>query len=201
MSISAVPSSSPIDSSAQGVLSKRTQVANEFKQLGHDLQSGDVSASQSDYVTLQQLVPSLGSSAPQTFTPLAQAFGQIGQALQSGNIGSAQQAYSQIQQGVQHQDNHNNFKLLGKDLQSGNLSGAQSDYAKLQQATPGSNSTAPDTSNPRLQAFNQIGQDLQSGNTSAALQVYTQIQQSFQQNGANSVAPAQSSPTPVSVAV
>ncbi len=67
------------------VQSKAQQIQQEFQQLGEDLQSGNLSAAQSDYATLEQLVPqnsaSSTSSTPstQSSNPLAQAFNQLGQ--------------------------------------------------------------------------------------------------------------------------
>ena len=140
------------------VQSKAEQIQQEFQQLGEDLQSGNLSAAQSDYTTLEQLVPqsstTSSTSSAQTSNPLAQAFNQLGQDLQSGNLSAAQQDYANIQQDMQnhaeqtqghgHHHHHGGgdsqtssisqlFEQLGQELQSGNLSSAQQSYNTLAQ--------------------------------------------------------------------
>ena len=83
------------------------QIKTEFQQLGQDLQSGNLTAAQSDFTTLSQNLSGASQSSATTAssatgnTPLAQAFAQLGQDLQSGNLSSAQQAYSSLQQDFQ----------------------------------------------------------------------------------------------------
>jgi len=128
------------------------QFQQEFQQLGKDLSSGNLSAAQADFVTLEQDMPQ-ANSASQTSNPIAQAFQQLSQDLQSGNLSAAQQDYSTIQQDIQshasqmHHHHHRSggsqesqqsqfaqlFEQLGEDLQSGNLSSAQSVFSSLQQ--------------------------------------------------------------------
>ena len=120
MSVAAISASSVFDLSNQNVVSKRDSIQKEFQQLGQDLQSGDLTAAQSDFTTLQQLVPKLASisTAPATTTtsatsttatstvptttqstdPRVQAFQQLEQDIQAGNTSAAQQDYSNIQQ-------------------------------------------------------------------------------------------------------
>ena len=60
MSASGISLSSLLDynaQSTQSVQSKKQQFEKEFQQLGTDLQSGNLSAAQSDFATLQQLGP------------------------------------------------------------------------------------------------------------------------------------------------
>jgi outer membrane protein assembly factor BamD (BamD/ComL family) len=127
------------------------QFQQEFQQLGQDLTSGNLSAAQSDFVTLQQDLPQASStSTAQSNNPIAQAFSQLSQDLQAGNLSAAQQDYSTIQQDFQSQASqmhHHHHKSggsqesqvsqlldqLGQDLQSGNLSSAQSTFSSLQQ--------------------------------------------------------------------
>ncbi|MFZ0733146.1 MAG: hypothetical protein WAM79_12535 [Candidatus Sulfotelmatobacter sp.] len=131
------------------------QFKQEFQQLGQDLQSGNLSAAQSDLATLEQTGPNSNSttSGPAS-SPLAQAFQQLSQDLQSGNLSAAKQDYSTMQQDIQnhaaqtHHHHHGGggggessqvsqlFQELGQDLQSGSLSNAQSIYAQLQQDLP-----------------------------------------------------------------
>lgn len=96
-------SSSSTTSTSNSTLPTGT-VSQAFNQLAQDLQSGNLTAAQSDYSTLQQDLQSghqqfhhmhahmhhAGSEAQQELT-------QLGQALQSGNLNAAQQAYSTLQ--------------------------------------------------------------------------------------------------------
>lgn len=153
MSVSGISSSSLFNYSTQDVQSKMKQIQQEFQQLGQDLQSGNLSAAQSDFATLQQLMPQHNStSSTQSNNPIAQAFNQLSQDLQSGNLSAAQQDYTTIQQDFQnqaaqmhgHHHHHGGggsgssaisplFEQLGQALQSGNLSTAQSVFSSLQQ--------------------------------------------------------------------
>ena len=96
-------------------------LATAVSQLAQDLKSGNLTAAQSDFATvqqdLQQAGPQLGaahghhhhhhqsdgdsgqSSGQQN--PISTLFGQLGQDLQSGNLSAAQQAYSSLQQDLQ----------------------------------------------------------------------------------------------------
>ncbi|MFZ0961997.1 MAG: hypothetical protein WAO35_13925 [Terriglobia bacterium] len=139
------------------MFSQLQQFQQEFQQLGQDLTSGNLSAAQSDFVTLQNDLPQTNStitSSSQSSSPIAQAFSQLSQDLQAGNLSAAQQDYSTIQQDFQsqasqmHHHHHKSggtqesqasqlFAQLGQDLQSGNLSNAQSDFSSLQQLLQG----------------------------------------------------------------
>jgi len=142
-------STSSISSS---MFSQLQQFQQEFQQLGKDLTSGNLSAAQSDFATLQKDMPQASSSAStaQSSNPIAQAFSQLSQDLQAGNLSAAQQDYANLQQDFQsrapyrHHHHHRSggseesqfsqlFDQLGRDLQSGNLSSAQSDWNSLQQ--------------------------------------------------------------------
>ena len=95
------------------------KVQNEFKQLGQDLQTGNLTQAQADFVTLSQSLTSnqqTGSTTgtgspsvpPNIVRPTAvsspagshhrvhfrQALNQLGQALQAGNLTAAQQAFA-----------------------------------------------------------------------------------------------------------
>ncbi len=151
------------------------QFSQEFQQLGEDLKSGNMSAAQSDFVTLQQTGPQ-GLSDPtiQSSNPLSQAFSQLSQDLSSGNVSGAQQDYTKIQQAFQnqpartegHRGHHHGgnggenamsqlMDQLGQALQSGDLSTAQTDYNTLlqdfqqanQSAEPVAASTSPTVAN------------------------------------------------------
>jgi len=152
MSASSISSGNLFSYNNESIQSNSQSFQGEFQQLGQDLQAGNLSAAQQDFVTLQQLAPE-GSSASsaRSNNPIAQAFNQLSQDLQSGNLSGAQQDYANIQQDFQnlaskghrhHRHHHSSdgsgeigqlLDQLGQALQSGNLSGAQQFYATLQQ--------------------------------------------------------------------
>jgi soluble cytochrome b562 len=94
------------------------KVQSEFKQLGQDLQSGNLTQAQADFVTLSQSLasppnfvgPNAVTQSPQAQSAsnshhsshhrvhLHQALSQLGQALQAGNLSAAQQAFATMQQ-------------------------------------------------------------------------------------------------------
>ncbi len=75
------------------------QLANsQFRQLGQDLTSGNLSAAQSDFATLQQAFTTPATSSSSSANPVAQAFQQLSSDLSSGNLSAAKQDYSNIQQ-------------------------------------------------------------------------------------------------------
>jgi outer membrane protein assembly factor BamD (BamD/ComL family) len=171
MSVSGISSSSLFDYNTQSVQNKMQQFQKEFQQLGQDLQSGNMSAAQSDFATLQQYAPQTSStSSSQSNSPIAQEFSQLAKDIQSGNTSAAQQDYSTIQQDMQshaaegHHHHHSSggggegqsaisqlMSQLGQALQSGNLSSAQQAYSTLQQEfqqfTQNSSVTTPSSSN------------------------------------------------------
>jgi hypothetical protein len=173
MSIAGILSSSLFNQNSQAITSSQQSFQKEFQQLGQALQSGNLSAAQTDFATLQQLSPSANTAS--SSNPIAQAFSQLGKDLQSGNLSSAQQDFSNIQQDLQSQ-------------------GAQGHHHHHHGGGGGSSSSQQST---LAQEFAQLGQDLQAGNVSAAQQAYNAVQQSFlgfAGNSAFSVASAGSSP-------
>jgi hypothetical protein len=80
------------------------QRRTDLQQLGQDLQSGNLSAAQQDFTTLQSLAQSGPLSGGNAFavSTRQQDFTAIGQALQSGNLSAAQQAYSQLESTFNH---------------------------------------------------------------------------------------------------
>ena len=155
MSVAGIFSSSLSAYNTQSIQSRMQQFQQEFQQLGQDLQSGNLSAAQSDFATLRQSGPQANSTASaQSTDPIVQAFNKLSQDLQSGNTTAAQQDYATIQQDFQnqgqsqgahfhHHHHHGDgsqqnsisqmFQQLGQDLQSGQLSAAQQAYGSLQQ--------------------------------------------------------------------
>jgi hypothetical protein len=93
MSTSAV--SVNINQQADGYFQQRRA---DLSQLSQDLQSGNLSAAQQDYATLQSLAQS-GPFNDNAFvvSQRQQDFTAIGQALQNGDVSSAQQAFAQLQ--------------------------------------------------------------------------------------------------------
>jgi hypothetical protein len=176
MSIAGILSSSLFNSNSQAI-SPQQQFQKEFQQLGQALQSGNLSAAQTDFATLQNS-PSTGSTASTSASnPVAQAFSQLGKDLQSGNISAAQQDFSNIQQDTQSQSTQAQGHHHHHHHGGGGGSGEQSNIS---------------------QEFALLGQDLQSGNVSAAQQAYSAVQQSFAAFGANGA--LTSAPTLSSVA-
>ena len=104
MSLSGISSSNLFNYENQSVQNKMQQFQQEFQQLGQDLQSGNLSAAQTDFTTLQQIGSNSTATSPTASSnPLAQAFNQLGQDLQSGNLSAAQQDFTNIQQDLQSQ--------------------------------------------------------------------------------------------------
>ena len=142
------------------MFSQLQQFQQEFQQLGKDLSSGNLSAAQSDFATLQKNMPQTSSStaAAQSGNPISQALSQLSQDLQAGNLSAAQQDYANLQQDFQshaahgHHHHHGSggseqnqfsqlFNQLGQELQSGNLSSAQSTWNSMQQLLQGSSTS------------------------------------------------------------
>jgi protein subunit release factor A len=134
------------------MFSQLQQFQQEFQQLGKDLTSGNLSAAQTDFATLEKDMPQTSSSTSttQSGNQIAQAFSQLSKDLQAGNLSAAQQDYANLEQDFQsrvHHGHHHHhrsggseqsqfsqlFEQLGQDLQSGNLSGAQTAWSSLEQ--------------------------------------------------------------------
>ena len=148
MSVSGI-SNNPVDFLSKSIQNNMQQFKQEFQQLGQDLESGNLTAAQADFVTLQQVGPQgLSTTTAQSSSPLAQAFNKLSQDLASGNVSAAQQDYTKIQQAIQnqasrtqgHHGHHHGggsasqfLDQLGQALRSGDLSSAQKAYASLLQ--------------------------------------------------------------------
>ena len=154
----------------------------EFQQLGKDLQSGNLSAAQTDFATLQNLAaPSSSTTASQSNSPIAQAFAQLGKDLQSGNLSAAQQDFTTIQQDFQNQVSQSQTQPThGHHHHHG---GGGSDSSAISQL------------------FDQLGQALQSGNLSSAQQAYTSLTQQLQQSGQSTGVQPQSPLVPLTSSV
>ena len=175
MSVAGISSSNlfDINDSRESV---QSQMRQEFAQLGQDLQSGNLSAAQSDFATLTQLGPqstsSSSSSSAAGTSPMAQAFAQLAKDLQSGNLSAAQQDFATIQQ----------------DMQS---NAVQSGGHRHHHHGGGENAISS--------LFGQLGQALQSGDLSTAQQVFSTMQQDFQQACQSTSGTTEVQPNAVSV--
>jgi hypothetical protein len=102
MSASGISSSIPSANEGQSFLSKRVAIQKEFQQLGQDLTSGNLSAAQTDFTSLQQLVPKLntvvGTQSTDSTDPRVAAFTKLETDIQSGDLSAAQKEYGNIQQ-------------------------------------------------------------------------------------------------------
>ncbi len=179
MSVTGISTTGLLNDSMESIQSKMQQMQKEFQQLGQDLQSGNLSAAQSDFATLQSLSPqsstTASSATSESSNPIAQEFAQLSQDLQSGNLSAAQQDFSTIQQ----------------DMQSANVSGGHHHHHR-----GGSSSQQSAIS----QTFSQLGQALQSGDLSSAQSLYSTLQQDFQQTASSTVS-ADTQPNAVSINV
>jgi hypothetical protein len=174
MSVSGISSINFQDFHSQTMQSRMQQFRQEFQQLGQDLQSGNLSAAQADFATLQQVGPQANSA--QGTDSITQDFNLLAQDLKSGNLSAAQQDFTKIQQDVQTQPVHAHHHHRGQGQAANDIS----------------------------QEFSQLGQALQSGDLAAAQQAYKSLQQEVQTfsqtNGvAGSQAPTTSSSSGVSV--
>ena len=175
MSISGILSSSFLQNQLSAITSPYKQ---DMQQLSQDLQSGNLSAAQSDFATLQAAFsqsastsnPTSNSSASSSATSgtIAQAFNQLASDLKSGNLAGAQKDYTTLQQDLQSQSGTSSHHFhhhhrIGTGDPFGDSSGTGSGDANSQ--------------NLLLQDLNQIGQNLTSSNLAGAQAAYANLQQ------------------------
>lgn len=160
----------------------KQQIKQGFQLLGRDLQSGNLSQAQSDFASLQQLIPGgqqntllAPTSGAQSGNPLATAVSQLAQDLKSGNLTAAQSDFANVQQDLQQA----NLRLGGPHGHHHRHHGS------------GDSSQSSSQQDPISTLFGQLGQDLQAGNIAAAQQAYASLQQDLQR-----FAPNNSSSTP-----
>ncbi len=143
------------------LLGTATNPSQQFQQLGQALQSGNLSAAQSDFATLQQAFSQSaaisGTTSAATANPVSQAFNQLASDLKSGNLSAAQQDYSTLQRDLQSTIGTLPTHRFPPDHYKGGISTGQ------------------------LQDLNQIGQSLTSSNLAGAQQAYATLQQQLQQ--------------------
>jgi hypothetical protein len=173
------------------------QALQDYTQLASDLQSGNLTAAQSDYTNLQQLVQAYQGPA-KSDSAIQSDFATLGQDLQSGNLTQAQSEFSQLQtdlaNAAQPQTQNpvrqvrQDYGQLASALQSGNLTDAQSAFAALEQAlqtqsgtaSTASNTTSPNNSDPIANDLNALGQALSSGSLTQAQTAFSQLQSDIQ---------------------
>jgi len=104
MSVSGIFSSNFSNNQAGVARAPYQLTSSQFQQLGQDLQSGNVSAAQSEFAALQQAFtkPATVSSSSSS-NPLVKTFQQLATDLKSGDLAAAKQDYSTIQRGLQNE--------------------------------------------------------------------------------------------------
>ncbi len=148
---------------SQQTATRRQQFQQSMQQLGQDLQAGNLSAAQTDFAAVQQLLPQKATTDSSSTSS-------------TSSTDSAKTSTSSL------------FSQLATDLQAGNLSAAQQDYAAIRQSV---RSGAAHSHHPRHQqssksgqiteTLNDLGQALQSGDLSSAQRAYSTFQQEFSQ--------------------
>jgi hypothetical protein len=149
MSVAAISTSSFLPGNSNPP-HNNARFGEEIRQLGQDLQSGNLSAAQQDFSTLQQDGPSGGASPAHSNNPVSQAFQQLSVDLQAGNLAGAQQSSSNIEHDFSNWSRSQSDSLQGFDSSSG----------------------SPIQANP---LFLELGQELQTGTLSTAQQSYTAL--------------------------
>ena len=167
----------------------KQQFKQGFQQLGQDLQSGNLPQAQSDFSSLQQLLPTgqqssllTPASGAQSGSPLANAVSQLAQDLKSGNTAATQSDLATVQQDVQQ---------LGQQQGTG--------YAHHHHHHGGGESSQSSSEQNALSTlFGQLGQQLQAGNLFGAQQAYSTMQQDFLQFAPNNSSSPSGAPSAAS---
>jgi len=160
--------------------------AQQFQQLGQALQTGNLSAAQSDFASLQAAFSapatttgsatssassdSAASTSSTASSPVNQAFNQLASDLQSGNLSAAQKDFSTVQQGLNGQNLAGPTSIFGSRF-----------HHHGHPIEAGSGSGDPNSQYSLLQDLNQIGQNLASSNLAGAQQAYSTLQQQMQE--------------------
>lgn len=165
--------------------SNKQQIKQGFQLLGQDLQSGNLSQAQSDFASLQQLIPGgqqssllTPAASVQGNNPLATAVSQLAQDLKSGNLTAAQSDFATVQQDLQQAG-------AARGHHHRHHGGGESSQSSSQQ-------------DPITTLFGQLGQDLQAGNVAAAQQAYSSLQQDLQQFALNNSSTSTGAPSAAS---
>ena len=167
----------------------KQQIKQGFQLLGQDLQSDNLAQAQSDFASLQQLIPGgqqnmllAPTSGTQSGNPLATAVSQLAQDLKSGNLSAAQSDFATVQQDLQ---------------QAGSRLGGPHGHHHRHHGG-GESSQSSGQQDPISTLFGQLGQDLQSGNLSAAQQAYSSLQQDLRRFIPNSASSPSNAPSAAS---
>jgi hypothetical protein len=161
MSVSAIPGSAFF--TPQNIEATFQKLQQEFHQLGQDLQSGNLSAAQSDFASLKNLGAQSSTTTSQNNSPIVQAFNQLAKGLQSGNLAAPQQDFKTIQQDFENQS-----------------APGQTEAPQSHRHHHGGESS--EISQP----LDQLGTTVQAGDLSTADQAYTSLTQQFQQSSQSS---------------
>lgn len=155
-------------------------IAQEFQQLGKDLQAGNLTAVQTDFTTLQQdfsQSTAASSTATQSAGTIAAAFNQLSQDLQSGNLTAAQQDFTAIQQDFQSQAGQAGQAGFGAEGHRHHDGDGDSDSG----ASTGASSASGAGPGEIGKLLKELGKELQSGNLSSAQSTYASLEQDFQE--------------------
>jgi len=107
MSVTSISSDYLFNSANQGLQNGTKQTQQAFQQLGRDIESGDLSAAQSDLATLERIMPQYTSTTSAlSDNSVTDSFNQLSQDLQAGNLTAAQHDYSTLQLNTQNQPAH-----------------------------------------------------------------------------------------------
>jgi len=102
MSVSGISSTNFLNYTTQNSRTQMQKLTQEFQQLGADLQSGNLSAAQADFATLQRTETTSSTSSVQSNNPIAQLSNQLSQDLKSGNLSAIQQDFKNQNAYVHH---------------------------------------------------------------------------------------------------
>jgi hypothetical protein len=165
MSIAGILSSSFLQNQLNATSSPYQQ---DLQKLSQDLKSGNLSAAQSDFATLQKAFSQFPTNTAPVSTasasnPIAQAFNQLASDLQSGNVAAAQKDVSSIRQDFQGEvgiptNSYHHHHHIGSKSSGGNSTEQNS---LLQDLTPASPSPASSSPAGAQQAYATLQQELQ----------------------------------------
>ena len=106
------------------------KVQNEFKQLGQDLQAGNLAQAQTDFVTLSQSLAS--NQQTDAVTPVGLSTASPPSFVRPDAVGRSAQAHSAS--GAHHRVHFRQaLSQLGQALQAGSLAAAQQAFATMEQ--------------------------------------------------------------------
>jgi len=120
------------------------QRADAFNSLDQALSSGDLSAAQSAFSTLQSLAPQGGKSPPPGGgnDQMSKDMAAVSSALQSGDLSGAQQAFAQMKSDMQAHRGHHHHKTQDATSTSSASSTSDSDGGDTTAAATTTTTTA-----------------------------------------------------------